>query len=101
MAKKPPKHLQHEDTGPYAELAARPNPNNLTIVFTPSLAALFAHAEREKGATLSPTEAVRIRDRAAAGAVTTEQAPALAKDRGYEDVDPAQPYESWLRMNAD
>lgn len=101
MAKKQPKPLQHEDTGTYAELAARPNPNDLTIVVTPSLAACFAYAEREKGATLSPTEAVRIRDRAPAVAVTTEQAAALAKERGYEDVDPSQPHESWLRMNAD
>jgi hypothetical protein len=101
MAKRKPKPLQHEDSGDYAELAGRPNPDGLAIVFTPSLAALFAHAEREKGKGLTPTETLRLRDRAAAIAVTAEQAAALAEDRGYDDVDPAQPHESWLLMNAD
>jgi hypothetical protein len=95
------KPIEKDDTGVFADLAGRPNPKGLVIVVTPSLAALFAYAEREKGDRLSPTEAARIRDRAPAIAVTPKQAAALVESRGYEDVDPAHPYESWLRMNAD
>jgi hypothetical protein len=101
MTDRQPKFLGLEDAGAFAELSGRPNPEGLVIVFTPSLAASLARAERDKGCRLTRTEVKRIRDGAPAIAVTTAQAAALQNERGYEDVDPVRPYESWTQMNAD
>ncbi|MEZ6139350.1 MAG: hypothetical protein R3B84_02155 [Zavarzinella sp.] len=91
--------LRHEDTGKYAELSLRANPDGLVLVFSPSLAALLSIAEREKRKPLTKTEVNRIKDSAPAIAVTSEQAAALVEDRGYEDVDPQRAFDNWQEMN--
>ena len=89
--------LRHEQNGPYAELVARDNPDGMVIVFAPSLHSWLSRAEESKGSALSPTEVTRIRDRAPAIAVTTEQVEKLNADRGYSDIDPENAYDSWQR----
>lgn len=101
MAKHKSNPLRCEDAGRYADLCECSNPDGLLIVFSPSLAANLARAERDKGTALTPDEIIRIRDNAPAIAVTAEQASALEEKRGYADVDPAQPCESWLRMQSE
>jgi hypothetical protein len=103
MAKRPsePTKTGEPVVGVYAELALQPIPDGMILVFVPALAAVFAYAERQKGGPLTPTEAVRIRDRSPAMLVTAAQAAKLAEERGYDDVDPAAPYESWRRMNGE
>ena len=84
--------------GPYAELIVRDNPDDLVIVFMPSLYSWLSRAEESKGSALSPIEVTRIRDRAPAIAVTAEQVEKLNADRGYADIDPQNAYDGWQRM---
>jgi hypothetical protein len=100
MAKKS-KPLKHEASGPYAELASRPNPEGLIIAFMPALGAWLQRAEKQKGSDLSATEVARIRDSAPAIALRPEQLLALREDRGYEDVDPLRVHESWCEFKSD
>ncbi len=93
--------LKHEESGPYAELATRPNPERLVIAFMPSLGAWLQRAEKQKGSDLSATEVARIRDGAPAIALHAEQLIALREDRGYEDVDPLRVYESWCEFKSE
>lgn len=90
-----------EDAGSWAELSGKPNPYDLRIVFTPSLASTLFNARESKGKQLSRTEVGRILESVPAIAVTAEQAAALQADRGYEDVDPARAWEHWLEMDDD
>jgi hypothetical protein len=62
--------LKHEESGPYAELASRPNPQGFLIAFMPALGAWLQRAEKQKGADLSATEVARIRDEAPADALS-------------------------------
>jgi hypothetical protein len=91
--------LQPGETGGYADLAGRPLPAGLVLVFIPSLAALFTRAEQLKGSSLTRAEVVSIRDRCTAVALTAQAARALEERRGYADLDPRQPWEGWLRLN--
>ena len=90
-----PSVLVHEASGPYAELASRPNPDGFIIAFMPALGAWLLRAEREKGEPLTQDEVVRIRDGAPAIAIVTAQVEKLRESRGYEDVDPTDLWSSW------
>src|SRR5947209_2738220 len=98
---KKPLPLKHEQPGPYAELASRPNPRGFVIAFMPALGAWLQRAEKQEGAELSPAEVLRIRDQAPAIALRPEQMAALREDRGYDDVDPLRAYESWCEFKSD
>jgi hypothetical protein len=90
----PGEPLREGEGGPYGRLAGRPLPDGLVVVFMPSLVALLAGAERIKGDPLTEGQVLRIRD--AAQAVVTSPGPAAAveQERGYADVDPADPWET-------
>lgn len=90
--------LRHEQSGPYAELIGRDNPDGFVVVFAPTLYVWLQRAEERKGDLLSETEVLRIRDRAPAIAVTPQQAAKLTGDREYADIDPDDAYASWKRM---
>lgn len=98
---KKPLPLKHEQTGPYAELASRPNPRGFVIAFIPALGAWLQRAEKQKGAELSPSEVTRIRDQAPAAALRPDQLEALREERGYDDVAPLRVYESWCEFKSD
>jgi hypothetical protein len=72
------------DTGSFAELSAKENPDGLKLVYIPGLAALLERAKQLKGSELSEQESARI----AAHATVPVATPALAKktidNRGYE-----------------
>jgi hypothetical protein len=93
------KHLAVGDTGPYAELAARPLPDGLVLLFIPSLAAIVARAEQLKGAPLTRDEVIRLRDHSAVIVSDPEPARAVEERRGYVDLDPADPWGSWLTLH--
>ena len=98
---KKPSLLQHEQSGPYAELASLPNPRRYVIAFMPALGAWLQRAEKQKGTDLSTVEVECIRDQAPAIALRPAQLKALREDRGYDDVDPLRVYESWREFKSD
>ena len=58
------------------------------IAFIPSLVATLLHVEREKGAPLTVSEVLEIRDNAPCRAIRPIELPKLVARRGYEDIDP-------------
>jgi hypothetical protein len=94
--------LQEGEGGRYGDLARRALPDGLMLVFMPSLAALLGRAEELTGAPLTEEQVAHIRD--AALVVVTQAQPAAAVEdaRGYADVDPTKPWESWqaIRRNS-
>ena len=46
-----PAPLKHEQTGPYSDLASRPNPRGYVIAFMPALGSWLLQAERKKDQT--------------------------------------------------
>lgn len=99
MPKKRPSKLTIEDTGSCTNLASRPNPDNLQIVFSPSLSSILHRATEAKGSPLTKSEVERILAKVPAIAVTKEQAVALANNRGYDDIDPTRSYEHWIELH--
>jgi hypothetical protein len=83
------------DTGAYAELAARPNPDGHAIIFIPSLVSVLLAAEQANGGALSEAEVLSFRDRAGAMAVPAESADRLENGRGYGDLDPDRCWTEW------
>ncbi len=53
--------LKPGEGGPYGDLAQRPRPGGLAVVFAPSLAALLEEAEAIQGAPLTQDQVIRIR----------------------------------------
>jgi hypothetical protein len=92
--------LKEGDHGPYGELAIRPLPDGLTLLFMPSLAALLERAEQLKGAPLSEDQVSRVRDAAQAVVTQADVAAAVVAQRGYAEVDPARAWESWQALRA-
>jgi hypothetical protein len=86
--------------GPYGALAARPMPPGLAVIFMPSLAALLADAERIKGSRLTEEQVVRIRDKALVVVVPADVVAATVQQRGYAEVDAANPWESWQAIRS-
>ena len=86
--------LKEGDNGCYSELASRRVDDELVLIFMPTLAALLGHAEQLKGTSLSETEVVRIRDQAIVVATRPDVAHAVARQRGYADIDGADPWRS-------
>jgi hypothetical protein len=93
--------LKEGEGGRYGDLAHRALPDGLALVFMPSLVALLGRAEELTGVPLTEEQVVRIRD--AALVVVTQAQPATAVEgaRGYTDVDPASPWESWQAIRRD
>src|SRR5947208_271386 len=90
--------VQMNDVGPYVQMSRRPNPKGLVLVFVPSLVATLRRAEASKGAALTEEEVLRIRDGCNVFGTVPLAALAVERRRGYPDLDPAAPYEGWLRL---
>jgi hypothetical protein len=89
------KRLRHEQSGPFAELSALPNPDGLVVVHMPSLLSWLQRAEQQKRSALSPTEVQRICDGAPSIALWPDQVEAMKTDRDYADIDPGNAWEAW------
>lgn len=87
--------LREGEHGCYGDLAGRALPDGLVLVFMPSLAALLEKAEQLKGAPLTEEQVIRIRDAALVVATRSQAASAVEEQRGYADVDPANPWVTW------
>ena len=88
------KPLAAFDTGTYAEMKARPNPEGHAIVFVPALATVLLAAEESDG-ELGEAEALSLRDRAETIAIPAENARRLEAGRGYRDLDPENCWQDW------
>src|SRR5262245_32090189 len=87
--------LKEGDSGPYGTLSGRPLPGGLAFLFMPSLAALLTRAEELKQSPLTEDQVIRIRDVAQAVVTRADAAAATVEQRGYHEVDPMRPWESW------
>jgi hypothetical protein len=79
-----PPVLRVGDTGPYAILTTKQNPQGLSLVYVSGLLALHGRAEQLKGRPLSEPGLKRIADEAEAIAVPWEVAEKTIADRGYK-----------------
>jgi hypothetical protein len=70
----------------------------LVPVFIPSLAALLLNAERGKGAPLTESEALEIRDQGVCMMMPVEHRDQLTDSRGYQDVDPENCWAEWVAL---
>lgn len=86
------------DCGEYRAFTGCSLPQNLTLVFIPSLATLLMRAQELAGAALTETQVLRIRDAAKVMIVGTDAARAMREERGYADIDPASAWPSWLAI---
>ena|SRR5262245_6929996 len=90
------------DSGAYGELAKRPLPEGLSLVFVPSLAALLMRAQQlNDGAALTEAQVLRIRDGSMVMVVPRDAARAVEEQRGYADIDAADAWHSWLQLQDD
>ena len=90
--------LKRGDVGGYGELVKRPLPEGLELFFIPSLAGMLWRAQDEKGAALTEDEVLQIRDSWGVMVMTHEHARAMEEQRGYVDIDGANAWQSWLRL---
>jgi hypothetical protein len=86
------------ESGKYGELVRRPLPDGLSLVFVPSLAALLTRAQQLNGAALAEDQVVRIRNGSLVMVVSHGDARAMEEQRGYVDIDAADAWHSWLRL---
>jgi hypothetical protein len=90
--------LKRGDVGGYGELVKRPLPDGLELFFIPSLAGMLWRAQKEKGAALTEDEVLQMRDRVAVVVMPHEDARAMEERRGYVDIDGADAWQGWLRL---
>lgn len=83
------------ETGAWAELAARPNPDGRALLFVPSLVSVLLAAERDHGRPLGRMEAQQLCARAGVMSVPAESVAEMDRGRGYADLDPARCWEDW------
>lgn len=74
---------------------------DLIPVFMPPLATLLAHAEELKGAPLTETDVVRIRDKSVCMMMERKDAEALIPSRGFRDVEPENCWADWHRLRVE
>ncbi len=70
----------------------------LCLVIVPALVAILLNAEQAKGAPLTETEVISIRDGAQCIAMPASAAAAVVADRGYEDIDAEAAWPEWQRV---
>jgi hypothetical protein len=67
----------------------------LIPVFVPALAVLLFHSEKQQGAPLTHEQVLAIRDKGVCIMLRGSEAAAMAKARGYVDIDPEHVWEEW------
>jgi hypothetical protein len=67
----------------------------LIFVPMPTLVSLLQRAEQDKGAPLTEPEVMAIRDGCTCVALPQAVAAGVARDRGYDDIDPERCWEQW------
>ena len=85
-------------SGTYSELVGRPLPQGLALIFVPSLAALLTRARQLNGAALTEDQVLRIRNNSTVIVMDHDAARAVEEQRGYADIDPADAWRGWLRL---
>jgi hypothetical protein len=70
----------------------------LVLFFVPSLVSVLLGRDREKGEALVREEVLAIRDGATCVALPRSEAAAIAKQRGYRDIDPEKAWEEWCAI---
>ena len=71
------------------------NDERLILFPIPSLVSLLLRAELDKGSPLTEAEALAVRDGCACIALPPDEAAAVARSRGYDDIDPERCWEQW------
>jgi hypothetical protein len=90
--------LHEGESGEYGAFAKRPLPAGLSLVFVPSLAALLTRAQQLNGAALTENQVLAIRDASTVMVASHDAAKAVEENRGYADIDAADAWQSWLRL---
>lgn len=75
--------------------------NKLVLTFIPALVSVLLHRENEKGSPLTEQEVFEIRDKAVVIALPEEEAAAVARERGYQDIDPNRCFEQWQEVRTE
>lgn len=74
-----------------------PQPGDNVLVFVPPLVALLLHAEKKKGAPLTESEVLAIRDDATCIVLPFQVALAGDEARGYVDIVAEDCWQEWQR----
>jgi hypothetical protein len=93
--------LRPGEAGAYVELVKRPLPEGLVLLCIPSLAGMLFGAQNENSAALTEDEVLSIRDRMGVMVMRHDDARAMEEKRGYVDIDPADAWQGWLRLQED
>jgi hypothetical protein len=72
----------------------------LVIVPMPSLLSILVALEDKKSEPLTESEVLKARDGAVSVALPLSVAQKVAKERGYEDIDPDRVWEEWKLYRA-
>jgi hypothetical protein len=70
------------ERGPYAELSAKPNPDNLILLYIPAVSLLIERGRQLKGADLNADQIGKIRSQSPVVAMKKEDAEHILKQRG-------------------
>lgn len=73
----------------------------LCLVFIPALVAVLHHAEQAKGAPLSESEVLEIRDGAVCMAMSFSTALQMEEKRGYPDIVAEDCWAQWQMARAE
>lgn len=73
---------------------------SLVLVFVPPLLALLQRAEELKGAPLSESEVLRIRDGAVCISMRISVAAKMEEARGYADINAENAWRQWQSFRA-
>jgi hypothetical protein len=87
--------LKKYEVGTYSEMAARPNPQGLTITPIPSLASILLATEKKKGTALTQAEVETVRDNAVVMVSPADSVDAVEDRRGYTDINPSRSWQEW------
>jgi len=87
--------LKASETGSYAEIAPRPNPENYVILFIPALVAILLSVERKSGGPLSQAQVEAVRDTASVVVSPPHAVKSVEEKRGYRDLDPREVWQEW------
>ncbi len=71
---------------------------DLVPVFIPSLVSVLMGRELDKGRPLTKQEVIVIRDQSTTITMRSSEAVGLAGQRGYNDIDVASCWETWLKL---